>query len=104
MLDGKNTDLLIGIARNRDTPAATRVSACTLLYRLSSLPAKEIISILQETIDDYRTKAGVQVKAMDLIDKINNTTGLEPELRSEDENIVTTNLMEKYLVCPNSAP
>ena len=104
MLDGKNTDLLIDIARHRDTPAATRVSACTLLYRLSSLPAKEIIAILQETIDDSRTKSGVKVKAMDLIDKINNTTGLEPELRSEDEKLVTTNLMEKYLVCPNSAP
>lgn len=104
MLDGKNTDLLIDIAKNRDTPAATRVSACTLLYRLSAIPAKDIIAILQETIDYYRTKSGVQVKAMDLIDKINNTTGIEPELRSEDEEVVKTNLLEKYLVCPNSAP
>lgn len=102
MLDSKNTDLLIKIAQNPDTPPATRVSACTLIYRLSAMPAKEVIAILQETIDDSRTKSGVQVKAMDLIDKINNTTGQEPELRSEDEEIVKTKLMEKYLVCPST--
>lgn len=102
MLDSKNTDVLIDIARDHDTPAATRVSACTLIYRLSAIPAKEVIAILQETIDDSRTKSGVKVKAMDLIDKINNTTGHEPELRSEDEELVKTKLMEKYLVCPQS--
>lgn len=102
MLDSKNTELLVKIARNLDTPPASRVSACSLIYRLSAIPAKEIIEILQETIDDHRTKSGVQVKAMDLIDKINNSTGQEPELRSEDEEIVKTNLMEKYLVCPST--
>ena len=102
MLDSKNTQLLVEIARDRDTPSASRVSACSLIYRLSAIPAKEIIEILQETIDDRRTKSGVQVKAMDLIDKINNSTGHEPELRSEDEEIVITNLMEKYLVCPST--
>lgn len=102
MLDSKNTDVLVDIARNSDTPAATRVSACTLIYRLSAIPAKEVIAILQETIDDSRTKSGVKVKAMDLIDKINTNTGHEPELRSEDEALVKTKLMEKYLVCPQS--
>ena len=102
MLDNKNTELLIKIAQNPDTPPASRVSACTLIYRLSAMPAKEVIAILQETIDDSRTKSGVQVKAMDLIDKINNTTGQEPELRSEDEEIVKTKLMEKFLVCPST--
>lgn len=102
MLDNKNTELLIKIAQNPDTPPATRVSACTLIYRLSAMPAKEVIAILQETIDDSRTKSGVQVKAMDLIDKINNTTGQEPELRSEDEELVKTKLMEKFLVCPST--
>lgn len=102
MLDNKNTELLIKIAQNSDTPPATRVSACTLIYRLSAMPAKEVIAILQETIDDSRTKSGVQVKAMDLIDKINNTTGQEPELRSEDEELVKTKLMEKFLVCPST--
>ena len=102
MLDAKNTELLIEIARRHDTPAATRVAACSLIYGLSALPAKEIIGILQETIDDHRTKAGVQVKAMDLINKINNTTGQEPELKSEDEELVKTKLMEKYLVCPST--
>lgn len=101
MLDSKNTDILIAIANNPDTPSASRVSACCLIYKLSALPAKEIIEILQETIDDERTKSGVQVKAMELIDKINNSTGDEPELRSEDETLVKTKLMEKYLVCPN---
>lgn len=102
MLDGKNTELLVEIAKNQDTPSAVRVSACTLIYQLSALPAKEILEILQETIDDSRTKSGVQVKAMALMDKINNSTGLEPELRSEDEELVKTKLMEKYLVCPNT--
>lgn len=102
MLDNKNTELLIKIAQNPDTPPASRVSACTLIYRLSAMPAKEVIAILQETIDDSRTKSGVQVKAMDLIDKINNTTGQEPELRSEDEELVKTKLMEKFLVCPST--
>lgn len=102
MLDSKNTDVLISIARDSDTPPATRVSACTLIYRLSAIPAKEVIAILQETIDGYRTKAGVKVKAMDLIDKINTNTGHEPELRSEDEELVKTKLMEKYLVCPQA--
>lgn len=102
MLDNKNTELLIKIAQNPDTPPATRVSACTLIYRLSAMPAKEVIAILQETIDDSRTKSGVQVKAMDLIDKINNTTGQEPELCSEDEELVKTKLMEKFLVCPST--
>lgn len=102
MLDGKNTELLVEIAKNQDSPSAVRVSACNLIYQLSALPAKEILEILQETIDDSRTKSGVQVKAMALMDKINNSTGLEPELRSEDEELVKTKLMEKYLVCPST--
>ena len=100
MLDSKNTDTLIEIARDRDAGAATRVNACTLINQLSALPTKELLEILQETIDDYRTKAGVKVKAMALIDKINSSTGMEPELRSEDAESVKTNLMEKFLICP----
>lgn len=102
MLDSKNTNTLIGIARNSDSPPATRVEACKLLYEISAIPAKEVIDILQETIDDSRTKSGVQVKAMALINKINNTSGTEPELRSEDIEDVKTSLMEKFVVCPNT--
>lgn len=102
MLDSKNTARLTEIARNPDSPAATRVEACKLLYEISAIPAKEVIDILQETIDDSRTKSGVQVKAMALINKINNTSGTEPELRSEDIEDVTTRLMEKFVVCPNT--
>lgn len=100
MLDSKNTDTLIEIARDKDSGAATRVNACTLINQLSALPTKEILEILQETIDDYRTKAGVKVKAMALIDKINSSTGMEPELRSEDVESVKTKLMEKFVICP----
>jgi hypothetical protein len=39
---------------------------------------------------------------MDLLDKISNSTGKEPELRSEDVDGVKTQLMEKYLVCPGT--
>ena len=100
MLDSKNTDTLIEIARDKESGAATRVSACTLINQLSALPTKELLEILQETIDDYRTKAGVKVKAMALIDKINSSTGMEPELRSEDAASVKTKLMEKFVICP----
>lgn len=102
MLDSKNTQILVEIARNPDAGGATRVNACTLLNQLSAISAKEILSILQETIDDYRTKDSVRVKAMALIDKINNSTGLEPELTSEDVTDIKTKLMEQYLVCPQS--
>lgn len=102
MLDGKNSELLIRIAQDRDTTAPTRVYACSLLHRLSAVPVKEILQYLQETIDDPRTSTGIQVKAMDLVDKINSSTGQEPELNSEDEELVRTKLMEKYLVCPNT--
>ena len=102
MLDSKNTATLIDIARNSDSPAATRVEACKLLYEISAIPAKEVIDILQETIDDSRTKSGVQVKAMAHINKINNTSGTGPELCSEDIEDVKTSLMEKFVVCPNT--
>ena len=75
MLDGKNTELLVEIAKNQDTPSAVRVSACTLIYQLSALPAKEILEILQETIDDSRTKSGVQVKAMALMTRLTTALG-----------------------------
>lgn len=102
MLDVRNTTTLVDLIRNSDTPGNARVQGCSLAYKLSALPAKDIISILQETIDDSRSTAAVQVKAMDLIDKISNSTGQEPELRSEDEDIVMTQLKEKYLVCPGT--
>lgn len=102
MLDKKNTELLIETAQCDETPSATRVSACSLLYRLSAIPAKDIVNILQRTIDNPRTKSGIQVRAMDLIDKINNAAGVEPELRSEDVDNVKEKLREKYLVCPTN--
>ena len=102
MLDVRNTTTLIETIRNPDTPGNARVQGCALVHRLSALPAKDIISILQETIDDSRTTAAVLVKAMDLLDKISNSTGKEPELRSEDVDGVKTQLREKYLVCPGT--
>lgn len=100
MLGSKNEDLLRSIARNPDTPPVSRVSAVSLAYKLAALTAKECIEILQDTIDDSRTKCGVQVKALELIDKINDATGQEPELRSEDVESVKSDLMEKFLKCP----
>lgn len=102
MLDNKNTSTLIDIARNQDTPAPARVDACKLLYEISAIPAKEVIDILQETVNDERTKSGVVVKALSLINKINNSSGTEPELRSEDIEDVKTKLLGQYLVCPNT--
>ena len=100
MLDGRNEDLLRGIARNPNTPPVSRVNAVNLAYKLACLPAKECIAILQAVIDDSRTKCGVQVKALELIDKINDATGQEPELDSEGVKTAKQNLMEKFLKCP----
>lgn len=100
MLGSKNEDLLRSIARNPETPPVSRVSAVSLAYKLAALNAKECIEILQDTIDNSRTKCGVQVKALELIDKINDATGQEPELRSEDVESVKSDLMEKFLKCP----
>lgn len=100
MLDGKNEQLLQEIARNPDTPPVTRVNAVSLAYKLAALTAKECIEILQDTIDNSRTKCGVQVKALELIDKINDATGQEPELDSEGVETAKQNLLEKFLKCP----
>lgn len=100
MLDRKNSKLLITIAQSSDTPPAARVSACALLHRTNELCASDIQKILQEVIDDYRTKRGVQVKALDLLDKVSQDTGVEPDLSAEDEQLVRTSLMEQF-VCQN---
>lgn len=100
MLNGKNEQLLQEIARNPDTPPVTRVSAVSLAYKLAALTAKECIEILQDTIDNSRTKCGVQVKALELIGKINDATGQEPELDSEGVETAKQNLLEKFLQCP----
>ena len=100
MLDGKNEELLKQLARNPDTPAVSRVSAVSLAYKLGSLVAKECITILQAVLDDSRTKSGVQVKALELIDKINDATGQEPELDSDGVETAKQNLLEKFLKCP----
>lgn len=99
MLDERNESLLIDIARNQDTPPSNRVSAVALCYKTGALAAKECIEILQETIGDSRTKCGVQVKALELLDKIDDTTGQEPELDSECIDDTKKKLMEKFLKC-----
>lgn len=100
MLDSKNEQLLRDIARNPDTPPVSRVQAVSLAYKLAALTAKECILILQDTIDDSRTKCGVQVKALELIDKINDATGQEPELDAAGVENAKQNLLEKFLKCP----
>lgn len=102
MLDKSNTDTLCRIARNPDTPPNARVSACALVYRLSAMSAKELEAILQCIIDDNRTKDGVRVKALDLLDKATNSNNREPELPSEDVDSVKTDLMKEYMVCPSA--
>lgn len=100
MLDKTNATLLIDIARNEDTPAATRVQACALLHRTNELCANDIVKLLQEVVDEPRTKKGIQVKALDLLDKISQETTREPELSGEDEALVRTSLLERFVKCP----
>lgn len=103
MLDRKNAQLLIDIAINPDTPPATRVSACDLLYKTNEMCGKDITKILQQVVDDARTKSGIQVKALALMDKVSNDTGREPELSTEDEQLVRTQLLESFVKCPNNS-
>ena len=42
MLDRSNAKLLIEIAMNKDTPPATRVSACDLLFKTNEMCATDI--------------------------------------------------------------
>lgn len=100
MLDKSTTENLIQIARDKDTTGASKVSACALIYELSALPANDILAILQQVIDNPKSKSGIIIKAMALMNKINNTAGREPELNSEDIKRVKTNLEHRYLVCP----
>lgn len=102
MLDRNNATLLISIAKNGDTPPNARVSACDLLYKTNELCATDITKILQDVIDDYRTKSGVKVKALALLDKVSNDTGGEPDLTREDEELVRAQLLESFVKCPNS--
>lgn len=97
MLDQKNSDLLVEIARNRDTAPTTRISACSLIYRASLLPASEVLGILQETIDDYRCKDGPKVKALDLMDKIDSSRSNETTLTSEQQSAIKEQLLAEYL-------
>lgn len=100
MLDEKNAKLLVEIAQCRETAPSTRISACALIYKCSLLPASEVLSILEETIGDYRCKDGNKVKALDLMDKIDSSKSNEKSIESTDVAAVEKQLMEQYLDVP----
>ncbi len=100
MLDAKNAKLLVEIALNSETVPSTRISACSLIYKCSLLPASEVLSILEDTIGDYRCKDGNKVKALELMDKIDNSQSNEKSIESTDVAAVEKQLMEQYLDVP----
>ena len=100
MLDSKNSQLLVEIAQCKETVPSTRVSACSLIYKCSLLPASEVLSILEDTIGDYRCKDGVKVKALELMDKIDSSKSNEKSIESTDVAAVEKQLMEQYLDVP----
>lgn len=100
MLDKKNSRLLVEIAQCKETTPSTRISACALIYKCSLLPASEVLSILEDTIGDYRCKDGNKVKALDLMDKIDNSQSNEKSIESTDVAAVEKQLMEQYLDVP----
>ena len=63
---------------------APQRSACSLIYKCSLLPASEVLSILEDTIGDYRCKDGNKVKALELMDKIDNSQSNEKSIESKD--------------------
>lgn len=100
MLDAKNSKLLVEIALNSETVPSTRISACSLIYKCSLLPASEVLKILEDTIGDYRCKDGNKVKALELMDKIDNSQSNEKSIESTDVAAVEKQLMEQYLDVP----
>lgn len=100
MLDAKNAKLLVEIALNSETVPSTRISACSLIYKCSLLPASDVLSILEDTIGDYRCKDGNKVKALELMDKIDNSQSNEKSIESTDVVAVEKQLMEQYLDVP----
>ena len=97
MLDEKNAKLLVEIALCRETAPSTRISACSLIHKCSLLPASDVLSILEDTIGDYRCKDGNKVKALDLMDKIDSSQSNEKSIESKDVAAVEQQLMEQYL-------
>ncbi len=105
MLDAKNSKLLVEIALCKETAPSTRISACSLIHRCSLLPASEVLSILEDTIGDYRCKDGNKVKALELMDKIDSSKSNEKSIESKDIEAVEKQLMEQYLDVPtHSSP
>ena len=100
MLDAKNAKLLVEIALNSETVPSTRISACSLIYKCSLLPTSDVLSILEDTIGDYRCKDGNKVKALELMDKIDNSQSNEKSIESTDVAAVEKQLMEQYLDVP----
>jgi hypothetical protein len=100
MLDAKNAKLLVEIALNSETVPSTRISACSLIYKCSLLPASDVLSILEDTIGDYRCKDGNKVKALELMDKIDSSKSNEKSIESTDVAAVEKQLMEQYLDVP----
>lgn len=101
MLSEANKTRLVEIARNPDSAPGNRVDACKLIYKCGILPASEVTSILQQTIDNYRSKDNIIIKAINLMNEIDNSTGQEKELSPEQREIVEKSLMEQYLECPS---
>ena len=100
MLDAKNSKLLVEIAQCKETTPSTRISACALIHKCSLLPASEVLTILEDTIGDYRCKDGNKVKALDLMDKIDSSKSNEKSIESTDIAAVEKQLMEQYLDVP----
>ena len=100
MLDAKNAKLLVEIARCSETTPSTRISACSLIYKCSLLPASDVLKILEDTIGDYRCKDGCKVKALELMDKIDSSKSNEKSIESTDVAAVEKQLMEQYLDVP----
>lgn len=97
MLDQKNAENLVEIARHPESNPSTRISACALIYKCSLLPANEVLSILQATVDDFRCKDGNRIKAYELMDKIDSSRSNETSLTPEQRKAVEQQLLSEYL-------
>lgn len=97
MIKEQNKTLLVEIARNPDSSPNNRVDACKLIHKCGLLPASEVLSILQETVDDSRSKDNVVIKAISLMNEIDNSAKEHEELSPEQKEIVEETLLKEYL-------
>ena len=103
MLSQELQDLLRDIAFSPDAKPANRVLACGTLHKCSPVDDERIMQVLSDVATDSRTVDFIKVKALALLDRINDTCSTE-ELTAEEADSLRTRLTEEYLGVEEERP